>query len=431
MGNFDHPTGVAVDQSGNIYVASYSTDYSGSTHGGVYQFTHYSGSIDFGSVPEGEESGIVWLTFTFTVSVTLGPMPLGDGQDFAVADDLGDCTEGNSFNQGDTCTMAVMFTPTSVGQCHDQAMLADTNGNVLVAVDLYGVGTYSSTPVKIVPTITWATPTPVEAGTVLGAEQLNATADVPGTFTYYPEAGTVLKTTGPNTLIAVFTPTDTANYKVVSVTRTLMVTPSTVPADFMLRALKTSDTSIAGSGGVYGISVTSKDTSSPFNDPVTMSVTGCPSGWTCSFTQPSVVPGSYGDATVLMVMPPQQSASARNLLSKAAPLAMAALLLPVLSFLRKKHWARLLVLLVCLAGVMGAINGCAGMGGHNGNGGGGTGGGGGNGGGGNGGGGNGGGGTGGGGNGGGGGSTSKSYTITVIGTSGSISHNINVYLTVQ
>ena len=43
------------------------------------------------------------------------------------------------------------------------------------------------------PTITWASPAGITYGTALSAAQLDATASVPGTFTYSPAAGTVLK----------------------------------------------------------------------------------------------------------------------------------------------------------------------------------------------------------------------------------------------
>src|SRR5207249_693662 len=45
---------------------------------------------------------------------------------------------------------------------------------------------------KGTPVITWANPADIVYGTALGAAQLNATANVPGTFTYTPAAGTLL-----------------------------------------------------------------------------------------------------------------------------------------------------------------------------------------------------------------------------------------------
>ena len=47
-------------------------------------------------------------------------------------------------------------------------------------------------PPKTTPLITWATPAPIVQGTTLSGAQLNATANVPGTFVYTPSAGTVL-----------------------------------------------------------------------------------------------------------------------------------------------------------------------------------------------------------------------------------------------
>jgi hypothetical protein len=76
--------------------------------------------------------------------------------------------------------------------------------------------------VLTVPTITWPAPAPVAAGTALSATQLNATANLPGTFTYTPAAGTVLAP-GNHTLSVTFTPTDTINFGPVTASVTLTV----------------------------------------------------------------------------------------------------------------------------------------------------------------------------------------------------------------
>ena len=77
-----------------------------------------------------------------------------------------------------------------------------------------------------IPTITWAIPGNIVYGTALGASQLDATASVPGTFSYSPAAGTVLGA-GNQTLSLNFTPTDLANYARTSGTTTLTVTKAT------------------------------------------------------------------------------------------------------------------------------------------------------------------------------------------------------------
>ena len=63
----------------------------------------------------------------------------------------------------------------------------------------------------IAPVLTCTTPAPITYGTALSTNQLDATANVPGTFSYTPPAGTVLSA-GTNTLSTLFTPNDNANY---------------------------------------------------------------------------------------------------------------------------------------------------------------------------------------------------------------------------
>jgi hypothetical protein len=78
------------------------------------------------------------------------------------------------------------------------------------------------------PTITWATPAVVAYGTALSATQLNATASVPGTFTYNPASG-VIPSAGNDTLSVTFTPTDAADYTTATANVTLTVNPNPLP----------------------------------------------------------------------------------------------------------------------------------------------------------------------------------------------------------
>jgi hypothetical protein len=88
----------------------------------------------------------------------------------------------------------------------------------------YGSATATvSLPVnKATPTITWATPSVIAFGTVLGAAQLNATTSVPGTFAYNPAAGTI-PPIGNNILSVTFTPTDSTDYSTATGTVTIVV----------------------------------------------------------------------------------------------------------------------------------------------------------------------------------------------------------------
>jgi hypothetical protein len=74
------------------------------------------------------------------------------------------------------------------------------------------------------PTITWPTPASIVYGTALSAAQFDATANVPGTFTYSPAAGTILAA-GQQPLQATFSPTDTVHYTTATASVTLTVLP--------------------------------------------------------------------------------------------------------------------------------------------------------------------------------------------------------------
>jgi hypothetical protein len=75
----------------------------------------------------------------------------------------------------------------------------------------------------ITPTITWAKPASITYGTSLSGTQLNATANVPGSFVYSPAAGTVL-TVGTHTLSTTFKPSDTTHYTTAAKSVSIAVT---------------------------------------------------------------------------------------------------------------------------------------------------------------------------------------------------------------
>jgi hypothetical protein len=110
---------------------------------------------------------------------------------------------GAALNAG-SHTLSVTFTP------DDAANYNGSSTNVSVTVT------------KAASTINWANPVDVVYGTALGAAQLNATANVAGTFSYSPAAGTVLNA-GSQTLAVTFTPDDSANYNGSSASVTLNV----------------------------------------------------------------------------------------------------------------------------------------------------------------------------------------------------------------
>ena len=84
----------------------------------------------------------------------------------------------------------------------------------------------SSTALHAAFTGAWSAPAPLAYGTALGPAQLDATADVPGTFAYSPGAGTILDA-GVHILSVTFTPSDSVDYTSVTATTMITVTKAT------------------------------------------------------------------------------------------------------------------------------------------------------------------------------------------------------------
>ncbi len=79
---------------------------------------------------------------------------------------------------------------------------------------------------KAAPVITWATPAAITYGTALSVTQLDATANVPGTFVYTPAAGSV-PAAGTQVLDVTFSPTDAVDYTSASAGVNLTVNKAT------------------------------------------------------------------------------------------------------------------------------------------------------------------------------------------------------------
>jgi hypothetical protein len=69
---------------------------------------------------------------------------------------------------------------------------------------------------RATPVVSWPTPATVPTGTELGATELDATANVPGTFTYTPAAGTLYSAPGNFGLSVSLAPVDSADYGLAS-----------------------------------------------------------------------------------------------------------------------------------------------------------------------------------------------------------------------
>jgi hypothetical protein len=124
----------------------------------------------------------------------------------------------------------------------NNAQISGAQSNILIiaSVTLTNAGTYTvvvtnaAGPTNVSanltvtlanPVITWTNPASIIYGTPLGTNQLDATANVPGTFSYSPTNGAVLRA-ATNTLTTVFTPADIADYSLATNTVSLVVSPA-------------------------------------------------------------------------------------------------------------------------------------------------------------------------------------------------------------
>lgn len=112
--------------------------------------------------------------------------------------------------------------------------LINSSGQIVVVESLaYGGTNQAVLFTPRTPVITWAKPADITYGTALGPTQLNATANVPGTFTYNPPAGTVLSAAAIQLLSLTFTPSDLTLYDPTTASNAIGVlsAPLTVKAD--------------------------------------------------------------------------------------------------------------------------------------------------------------------------------------------------------
>jgi len=87
------------------------------------------------------------------------------------------------------------------------------------------------TIVKATPIVTWQNPIDIRSGAALGPAQLNATANVPGSFAYNPAAGTILPVGTGQLLTTTFSPSDAVDYDPVTASVFINVTASTLVGD--------------------------------------------------------------------------------------------------------------------------------------------------------------------------------------------------------
>jgi streptogramin lyase len=176
--------------------------------------------------------------------------------------------------------------------------------------------------------------------------------------------------------------------------------------DFTVNATNAAATVQPGGSGVFTFTVTPTGGATTFPSGVTLSVSGLPAGATYVLSPASIAPGAGTTTVTLTFHLSQASAAARpergvgsHLASRLAPLSLALLLLPFVGRLRKsgKRFSRMLAVLLVLsagAAAMAGLSGCGSTIGFF-------------------------------------GQAPRSYTVTLTGTMGGLTHASNATLTVE
>jgi hypothetical protein len=207
------PAGAATSPAGVAVIVTYNGSSTAPTAPGSYSVSAVPASANYG----GSASGTLTIARA-PLTVTLSSLTASyDGTPKGVAATTSPVTKPVTVTYNGSSNA-----PTSAGSYAVVATVSDSNYS--------GSATGTLVIAKATPALTFAPPAPVIVNTVLGAAQLNASATVPGAFSYTPSSGTVLSTIGLQLLSATFTPADTTNYNSGTIYTTIAVNPPPPPA---------------------------------------------------------------------------------------------------------------------------------------------------------------------------------------------------------
>ncbi len=174
-------------------------------------------TVDYSSVTD--TVSLVVSRAPLTVTAASANRPYGQTNPVFTGTIVG-VTNGDNIAATYSCTATASSPPGTYAIT--PALVDPNNRQTNYSVSLVD-GTLTVGPVTLI--MTWNNPASIVYGTSLTSNQLNATANVPGTFAYTPTNGTALNA-GTNTLSVLFTPTDTVDYSSVTNTVSLAVAPA-------------------------------------------------------------------------------------------------------------------------------------------------------------------------------------------------------------
>ncbi|MGY8652574.1 MAG: FG-GAP-like repeat-containing protein [Verrucomicrobiia bacterium] len=198
------------------------------------------------------------LSWANPANITFGD-PLGGAQLNATADGglpgsfVYSPPAATVLNQGNFQLLSVTFTPT------DSVNYLPATTTVTINVG------------KATPTVVWTPPADITYGAALSGLQLNATANIAGSFNYNPPLGTILNAGAGQILRVTFTPQDFVNYNAVAAQTSINLGPANliVRADNKSRAFNAPEPAFTATflGFVNG------DTAANLTQPVVLATT--------------------------------------------------------------------------------------------------------------------------------------------------------------
>ena len=198
------------------------------------------------------------------------------------------------------------FTATDAGS-HGFAVELDTAGMQSITATDTGnaslTGTETGITVTAVPKVTWSAQASIVYGTPLGAAELDATANVPGTFSYSPAAGTILDPGSDPTLSVTFTPQNATYYSTATASTTITVTRATPFIEVTANGGSFDGSPFPASATIVGAVAGVDNTPAPRLDNIAPTLTYHDGSGTGGTFLGSVPPSASGTYTVVAAFP--------------------------------------------------------------------------------------------------------------------------------